>query len=468
MIQKLPKQRSSCVAEVQRVQLELLDVAAMCAGQLHGRQSARVTSVHSDTRVLPAGALFVALKGEQFDGHSYLARAQQQGAVAAVVQTLDDSCNLPQIQVHNTQHALGVLAREWLKRMRCKRIALTGSNGKTTVKNLTSAILSNVGQTCATIGNFNNEIGLPLTVLRVRAGDQFAVLEMGAGAPGDIEYLASVGLPQVAIVNNAAAAHLERLISVEAVAHEKAAIYRALPKDGVAIIPLDDAHRAEFIEAAKHVRQLTFGLAPAAQIRAEAIEMSAHTRFKLVGPFGDALIELPILGLHNVRNALAAAALSYAAGADLPAIVAGLQSTQAAGGRLQQVHQVGGWYLIDDSYNANPGSVMAAIDTLRVLPGKPILVLGDMAELGENSPQLHAQVFDYAKQQGLSTLFCLGPKAAAAAHTTGFGRAFASLELLIAALQVEITSESQVLVKGSRSSKMERVVAGISSGAAAC
>ncbi len=450
------------------MQLELADIATMCAGQLHGSTAAHVTSVHTDTRLLASGALFVALQGEQFDGHSYMAIAKAQGAVAALVEKLDSGCALPQIQVQNTQHALGLLARAWLKRMPCKRIALTGSNGKTTVKNFTSAILSNVGPTCATSGNFNNEIGLPLTALRVRASDQFAVLEMGAGAPGDIEYLASIGLPQVALVNNAAAAHLERLISIEAVAHEKAAIYRALPKDGVAIIPLDDAHRAEFIDAAKHVRLLTFGLAPAAQIRAEAIEISAHTRFKLVGPFGNALIELPLLGLHNVRNALAAAALSYAAGADLPAIIAGLQSTQAAGGRLQQVHQVGGWYLIDDSYNANPGSVMAAIDALRALPGKPILVLGDMAELGENSPQLHAQVFDYAKQQGLSTLFCLGLKTAAAARATRFGKAFDSLEVLIAALKSEITSESQVLVKGSRSSKMERVVAAISDGVSPC
>lgn len=450
------------------MQLELHEIADICAGQLHGGTAVRVTSVHTDTRALAAGALFVALKGEQFDGHSYLAKAMAQGAAAALVENVDNACSLPQIQVQKTQLALGLLARAWLKRMPCKRIALTGSNGKTTVKNLTRTILSNVGQTCATSGNFNNEIGLPLSALRVRDSDKFAVLEMGAGAPGDIEYLASIGLPQIALVNNAAAAHLERLISIEAVAHEKAAIYRALPADGVAIIPFDDPQRALFISSAKHVRQLTFGLSQEAQIRAEAIELAAHTNFKLTGPFGSAQITLPLLGPHNVRNALAAAALSYAAGADLPAIISGLQSAQAAAGRLQQVQQVGGWFLIDDSYNANPGSVMAAIDTLRALHGKPVLVLGDMAELGENSAQLHAQVFDYAKQQGLTTLFCWGVKTAAAVRTTGFGRAFDSLELLIAALKTEIAPEVQVLVKGSRSSKMERVVAAISSASSPC
>jgi UDP-N-acetylmuramoyl-tripeptide--D-alanyl-D-alanine ligase len=450
------------------VQLEQTDISAMCGGVLHSVSTVRITSVNTDTRALMQGSLFVALKGEQFDGHSYLAAAQQQGAAAALVESLNTDISLPQIQVSNCQLALGTLARAWLARMPCKRIALTGSNGKTTVKNLTHAILSKAGPTCATDGNFNNEIGLPLSALRVRASDQFAVLEMGAGAPGDIAYLANIGMPQIALVNNAAAAHLERLGSIAGVAHEKAAIYRALPADGTAIIPLDDANHAQFVEAAQHVRQLSFGLSAAADIRAEAIEATEHTRFNLIGPFGRAEIALPLLGLHNVRNALAATALSYAAGADIAAIVSGLHSAQASKGRLQQVQQNGGWRLIDDSYNANPGSVMAAIDTLSALPGTQILVLGDMAELGADSAQLHQQVFAYAAVRGISKLLCLGVKSAAAARASGFGQSFDSLDALVSALKSQLSENTHVLVKGSRSSKMERVVQAISAGATLC
>lgn len=450
------------------MQLDQSDVSAMCDGVLHGASNVRITSVNTDTRALVQGSLFVALKGEQFDGHSYLAAAQQQGAAAALVESLNANISLPQIQVPNCQFALGTLARAWLTRMPCKRIALTGSNGKTTVKNLTHAILSKAGPTCATEGNFNNEIGLPLSALRVRATDLFAVLEMGAGAPGDIAYLASIGMPKIALVNNAAAAHLERLGSIAAVAYEKAAIYRALPADGVAIIPIDDVNHAQFIEAAKHVLRLSFGLSPTADIRAEAIKAAEHTRFNLVGPFGSAEIALPLLGLHNVHNALAAAALSYAAGADLAAIVSGLQSAQASKGRLQQVPQNGGWSLIDDSYNANPGSVMAAIDTLSALPGTQILVLGDMAELGNGSAQLHQQVFEYAAASGISKLLCFGVKSAAAARASGFGQSFDSMDKLVSALQSQLSENTHVLVKGSRSSKMERVVQAIGAGTAPC
>jgi len=454
------------------VQLEQSDISAICGGILHAGSSAHITSVNTDTRKLLQGSLFVALKGEQFDGHSYLQQAQQQGAAAALVENVELGISLPQIQVQNCQLALGTLAREWLSRMPCKRIALTGSNGKTTVKNLTHAILSGVAPTCSTEGNFNNEIGLPLSALRVRATDKFAVLELGAGAPGDIAYLAAIALPQIALVNNAAAAHLERLGSIEAVAHEKSAIYRALPADGVAIIPIDDAHSARLIEAAKHVNQISFGLHDNADIRAEAIEVTDGTRFDLIGPFGRAAVHLPLLGMHNVRNALAAAALSYAAGADLPAIVRGLQGANAAKGRLQRVKQPGGWFLIDDSYNANPGSVMAAIDTLSALPGTQILVLGDMAELGQDSAQLHQQVFAYAAARGISKLLCLGPKTAEAARASGFGQSFGTLEDLVSALKPCISmpnaENTHVLVKGSRSSKMERLVQALNVAVLAC
>ena len=454
------------------MQLEQSDISAICGGILHAGNSARVTSVNTDTRKLLQGSLFVALNGEQFDGHSYLQHAQQQGAVAALVESFNAGVSLPQIQVQNSQLALGTLAREWLARMPCKRIALTGSNGKTTVKNLTHAILSGVAPTCATEGNFNNEIGLPLSALRVRSSDEFAVLEMGAGAPGDIAYLAGIVMPQIALVNNASAAHVERLGTIDAIAHEKTAIYRALPADGVAVIPMDDAFSARYIEAAKHVKVISFGLQDSADIRAEAIQAGEGTHFELIGPFGRAAVNLPLLGLHNVRNALAAAALSYAAGADLLAIVHGLQGANAAKGRLQRVQQQGGWFLIDDSYNANPGSVMAAIDTLSALPGQHILVLGDMAELGGESALLHRQVFDYAAARGTTKLLCLGSKSAEAAHASGFGQAFDTLEDLLSALRACLAAANiettHVLVKGSRSSKMERVVQALDAAVLAC
>ncbi|NJR42163.1 MAG: UDP-N-acetylmuramoyl-tripeptide--D-alanyl-D-alanine ligase [Akkermansiaceae bacterium] len=448
------------------MQLSPQTVARFCAGELalalgqHADALAAIVSVSTDTRTITAGACFVALKGEHFDGHHYLQQARDKGAVAAIVHRTQAIEGLLQIVVPDTQAALGRWAKQWLRQLPAKRIALTGSNGKTTVKNLSAAILQRVGPTSATLGNLNNEIGLPLTGLGVQASDRFAVLELGAGAPGDIAYLADIAGPHIALVNNAGPAHLERLGSVEGVAVEKSMIYRALASDGIAVIPNDDAMREVFVAAATHCHRIHFGLS-SGDIRAEGLSYDHGSQFNLVGPFGRARVNLPLLGEHNVRNALAAAALSYAAGASLDAIVTGLARVQIERGRLQRVLQPAGWYLIDDSYNANPASVMAAIDTLAQAGGRSILVLGDMAELGPEAAVLHAEVGQHAALRGLSQLYSLGPKSALAAQASGVGRNFDTLPALLEALAPELQPGVSVLVKGSRSSKMERVVAAL-------
>jgi len=429
-------------------------------------QTSYVQSISFDTRTLESGAIFAAIKGERIDGHTLLTQAQAQGAVAALVSVQCES-SLPQIVVPNVKVALARLATAWCQRMPAKRIAITGSNGKTTVKNLTASILTQVGETLSTAGNLNNELGLPLTVLRVRQKHQFAVLEMGAGKPGDIGYLASIARPNVALVNNAMAAHLERLGDVHGVAEEKSSIYRALLPGGTAIINLDDAELPCFLHAASQAgaAKLSFSLnSPAADVYATDVKLGSASRFTLHCPLGSAPITLALVGLHNIRNALAAASLALAAGANLAQISAGLNVAASAKGRLQIVAQPDGWNLLDDSYNANPGSVKAGIDALVALGEPAWVVLGNMAELGDNAEALHCEVGTYARDVGVERLFCLGAHAAHAAQSAGtIGEAFGDIDALARALKANLAQSSatnrrvNLLVKGSRSAGMERI-----------
>lgn len=439
----------------------LTAIAQACSGAIAPSEASRtIQSVSIDTRTLGLNALFVALPGERVDGHDLLEQAQIAGAAAALVQR-PVSCALPQIIVGDTQLALGQIARAWRKEMPAQRLALTGSNGKTTVKTLLHSILSQQASCLATAGNYNNELGLPLTLLTLRQEHEFAVLEMGAGKAGDIAYLAELAEPSIALVNNAMAAHLERLGSIRGVAEEKAAIYRALRSSGLAVINADDPHREVFEQAAKHVRHSYFSLTDAsADFYASNIDLGEHCRFTLHSPMGEVAITLPLLGEHNVRNALAAAAMAYGAGASLKQIATGLAAVQPVSGRLQLQAQSGGWNLLNDSYNANPGSLLAGMQALCTLPGQAWVVLGNMAELGEDALAMHRQIGVSAREMGVAKLWCHGELAAEAAKAAGaIGRNFDSLEQLAEALQSSLQAGTNVLLKGSRSARMERVLA---------
>jgi UDP-N-acetylmuramoyl-tripeptide--D-alanyl-D-alanine ligase len=436
--------------------LRLSDLAAWCDARLQGADL-RIERVGIDSRALPEGALFVALRGERFDGHDFAADALQGGAVAVLVErelTLD----APQLVVPDSQVALGRIAAGMASVRSTRLIGLTGSNGKTSVKTLTHAILSRVAPSYANPGNRNNEIGLPLALLDQPEDAVFGIYEMGAGQPGDIAYLAAIARPQVALVNNIGPAHLGRMGSLLAIARTKGAIYEALPQDGVAVINADDAFSLLFERMAGRRRILRFGIEASAEVRAERIALGPDgSRFDLVCPAGRVAVESPLPGRDNLMNALAAASL--AVDAPLAAIVEGIAKAESVPGRLQRHKLPGGGMLIDDSYNANPQSVAAAIAALAARPGQRILVLGEMRELGPDSARLHAEVGQGARQAGIEQLYTLGGDTAHTARAFGAGaHHFEALAELVEALFPHLSPESCVLVKGSRGAAMERVV----------
>ncbi|MGV8942128.1 MAG: UDP-N-acetylmuramoyl-tripeptide--D-alanyl-D-alanine ligase [Lysobacter sp.] len=444
--------------------LQLSDIARMTGGRLHGGDIA-VDALATDTRALPGAgaALFVALKGENFDGHDHVTSAARGGVAAALVSRLVE-VQIPQVLVADTERALGDLAAAVQRDRETRVAAITGSNGKTSVKALLLEILVRAGSTYANPGNHNNEIGLPLAVLDAPEDARYAIYEMGAGKLGDIAYLTAIARPDVALVNNIAPAHLERMGSLLGVADTKAAIYDALPPQGVAVINADDAFAPYFAERA-HGRQLIrFGLEASADVRARDIVATAHgSRFSLVAPAGEVTIELALSGRHNVRNALAAASLASALGVSLDVIAQGLNAARPVAGRLVAHPLNNGAVLIDDSYNANPGSLAAAVDTLAESTGEGWLVLGDMRELGEDARAMHAQAGRHAKATGIRRLFALGELSAAAAAEFGEGgEVYPSHDALTGALELALAEKRdtgvRVLVKGSRGSAMDRIV----------
>jgi UDP-N-acetylmuramoyl-tripeptide--D-alanyl-D-alanine ligase len=437
--------------------LRLSDIAAHAGGLLQGGD-VTVHGVFTDTRKPQAGALFVALIGETFDAHHFVDVAKQGGAAAALVSRGLD-IDLPQVIVPDTQLALGRLAAAVRAQHHARVIGITGSNGKTTVKTLLAAILALHGRTHVNAGNLNNEIGLPLSILAMPQDTQYAVLEMGAGKPGDIAYLAAIAKPEIGLVNNIAPAHLERMGTLDGIAQTKGAIYSALPADGIAVINADDAFAAQFAQLAAARRVLRFGLDHAADVRAEIGVLGAKSQFTLLTPQGRVEITLPLAGRHNVQNALAAATLALALDVPLDTVRRGLESAAPVSGRLIRHALPAGWTLIDDSYNANPGSTAAAISTLAAEPGEAWLVLGDMRELGADAPRLHAQIGALAREQGIALLYTVGALAQEAARAFGAGaRHFDDQSLLAGALANEVGPGVRVLVKGSRGSAMERVV----------
>ncbi len=444
--------------------LRLIDLALWTRGVLQGAD-ATVSGVFTDTRKPVAGGLFVALKGEHFDAHEFVGQAKQGGAAAALV-AHPVAVDLPQVVVADTLFALGDLASAVRAQRRARVAGITGSNGKTTVKTLLASILAHCGKTHVNAGNLNNEIGLPLSILSMPEDAQYAVLEMGAGKPGDIEYLAAIARAEIALVNNVAPAHLERMGSLEGIAQTKGAIYAALPARGVAVVNADDAFAAYFIGVAGTRHVLSFGLEHQADVRAQIHGVGATSQFSLLTPAGRIAVDLPLPGRHNVLNALAAATLALAFDAPPTAIKQGLETAAPVAGRLIRHTMTGGWSLIDDSYNANPGSTAAAIATLAAEAGETWLVLGDMRELGADAGKLHAQTGTLAKQSGIVHLYTVGDLAAQASAAFGpAARHFDSQKELAAALAGAVQPGAVVLVKGSRGSAMERVVQALRDGA---
>ncbi|HRL23049.1 MAG TPA: bifunctional UDP-N-acetylmuramoyl-L-alanyl-D-glutamate--2,6-diaminopimelate ligase MurE/UDP-N-acetylmuramoyl-tripeptide--D-alanyl-D-alanine ligase MurF [Alcaligenes sp.] len=424
----------------------------------------RGARLNSDTRKLTKGDIFLALHGEQFDGHDYLDKAKEQGAAAAIVAQRQASVDLPQIVLGDTRHALLALADQWRARFAIPLIGVTGSNGKTTTKEMIAAILRawlGEAHSLATQGNLNNDLGVPLSVLRLTPDHKAAVLEMGMNHPGEIAVLAAIVRPTIALVNNAQREHQEFMHSVEAVARENGAVIDFLPPDGQLVIPADDEFSALWAEQAVERRVLRFGLSGQEDVfAADMFVEPARTRFVLNVAGRSAAVALNSPGLHNLRNALAAAACAHAAGAPLEVIVQGLESFRPVSGRMQPKLLSTGYQLIDDTYNANPDSVRAAIEVLAQLTGRKVLVLGNMAEVGENSSELHAEVGAYAKERGVDELLTLGGDASHAAQAFGArAHQFNGFEDMVAYLLA--LEPAHILVKGSRSARMERVVAAL-------
>ena len=441
-------------------------IAHWAGGEIHGDDVA-IDAIHNDTRQIEIGSLYVALRGERFDGHDFAADAQSRGACALLVERLLP-LELPQVLVADAELALSRIAAGMQRDRRAGVFGLTGSNGKTSVKALLLGILQQHAQATGAVvyanpGNRNNEIGLPLAVIDAPEDADFAVYEMGAGKPGDIAYLTAVARPRWALVNNIAAAHLERMGSLLGVAETKGAIYAALPHDGVAVINADDAFAAYFeqhvIGRPPRCGVLRFGLEHSADIRATHVRLDdSGSHFTLHVPGAEAAVSLPLPGRHNVANALAATALALAAGIALAHVVAGLGAAVPVPGR-QIAHRLpNGAVLVDDSYNANPGSLASAIDTLAAA-GEGWLVLGDMRELGDGGQALHAEAGRRARAAGIKRLYALGPLSAAAAAAFGEGgRHFSDHDALAQALQADLHAGVRCLVKGSRGSAMDKIV----------
>ena len=420
-----------------------------------------------DARQIQPGGLFVALSGSRVDGHDFLAQARANGATAALVERpVDDP--LPQLLVADCQTALGQLGA--LNRAGFKQplVAITGSSGKTTVKEMLAAILRQCGSVLATRGNLNNELGVPLTLLELSHKHQYAVVEMGAAALGDIHYCMGLASPDVSVLTNAGVAHIGRFGSERAIARAKGEIFAGLGATGQAVVNLDSAWLADWQSIIGSRRTWSFSLSsPAASLHAANIQLDQRgcAGFRLLSPVGEIAIQLNLLGEHNVANALAAAAAALALGVSLDAIATGLGGLQAVAGRGKTLAGHNGAHIIDDCYNANPASVRAAIDVLAHLAGHRVLVLGDMGELGETERQLHQQIGDYARSRGLDALYATGPLASLAASAFGEnGRSFDSRSALAAALKTQLNPQTRVLVKGSRSAGMEEVVTALVEG----
>ena len=443
-----------------------LSEAAIAADARLVGADARLCGVSTDSRSLAKEDLFVAIRGEHFDGHDFLEAARQRGAAGAMVDRhYAGPAPLPLLVVDDTRRGLGRLGARWRERFAPVVIAVAGSNGKTTTKEMLASILrahASDDQVLATLGNLNTDIGVPLTLLGMRSEHRYCAIELGMNHPGEIAMLAEIARPTVALVNNAQREHLEFMHSVESVAEENASVFDALPADGVAVLNADDAMAGVFRRKAGGRRRVEFGLHKG-DVTGRYALTALESEITLRTPAGEAQALLAIPGLHNVRNALAAAACAHAAGIPVEAIGAGLSAFRPYAGRLQVKRTAAGATLIDDSYNANPDSVRAAIDVLAACPGPTALVLGDMGEVGTQGPEFHAEVGRYAKEKGIDVLLAVG--SASKQSVVAFGgnaRHFEDVTEIPSGLKGMKT----ILVKGSRFMKMERIVAELTGGKA--
>ena len=441
------------------INMRLSSACRAINGELQGADR-RFRGCSYDSRTLQPDELFIALRGETRDGHDFIPAACANGAGAALVEQ-DADYPLPVIRVDDARKQSGLLAAYWRARFDLPVIAVTGSNGKTTVKEMLSAILSVNARVLATRGNLNNDIGVPLTLFRLAPGHAYAVVEMGANHPGEIRWLSRLAGPQVALVTQCAPAHLQGFGSVDGVAKAKAEIYEGLAPGGTAIVNGDDAYAGFWLERTRGNRQITFGMEAQADVRAAAVRFdpaAGQVRFALEVPGGKAIAELHLPGAHNVMNALAAAACCHAVDIPLEQVIAGLGRVRAVKGRMQWKPGQHGAGIFDDSYNANPASLRAALEVACGVPGRCWLVLGDMGELGAAAAGLHEEAGAQARALGVERLYGIG---ALAGHAvTGFGAGavhFTELDDLIESLRTELRPDVVLLVKGSRSMALERV-----------
>ncbi|EKY5004296.1 UDP-N-acetylmuramoyl-tripeptide--D-alanyl-D-alanine ligase [Citrobacter amalonaticus] len=442
------------------IRVTLSQLAGILGGELKG-DDLSLDAVTTDTRKLTPGCLFVALKGERFDAHDFAEQAKEGGAAALLV-SRPLAVDLPQVIVQDTRLAFGELAAWVRAQVPARVVALTGSSGKTSVKEMTAAILSQCGNTLYTAGNLNNDIGVPMTLLRLTQEYDYAVIELGANHQGEIAWTVSLTRPEAALVNNLAAAHLEGFGSLAGVAKAKGEIFTGLPENGIAIMNADNNDWLNWQNIIGDRKVWRFSPnATNSDFTATNVHVTSHgTEFLLQTPGGSIDVLLPLPGRHNIANALAAAALSMAVGATLEAIKTGLANLKAVPGRLFPVQLAENQLLLDDSYNANVGSMTAAVQVLSEMPGYRVLIVGDMAELGAESEACHVQVGEAAKAAGIDCVLSSGKLSKAISDASGVGEHFADKAALIARLQTLIAEQQiiTILVKGSRSAVMEEVV----------
>jgi UDP-N-acetylmuramoyl-tripeptide--D-alanyl-D-alanine ligase len=446
----------------------LAGFAAACGGRLQGEDRS-YSQVSTDTRTLERGELFVALRGPHFNGNEFVPQAHAAGAAGAVVDA-PQVTPLAQVIVAESQAALARAAQHWRGRFDIPVIGVAGSNGKTSTKEMTAAILARSGACLATRGNLNNHIGVPLTLLRLGSEHRSAVIEMGANQTGDVAALVELAAPTIGLITNAGAEHLEGFGTLEAAARAEGEMVEGLPAAGTAVINADDPYAPMWRDLTR-AQVVSFGMSSDAAWRAEGVHFEVdvqgfRTRFTLVSPLGRTAVMLELAGQHNVMNALGAAAAAAAAGASLEHIVAGLAAVRAVPGRLQFKRALSGAWLIDDSYNANPSSVRAGIEVLAQLDGSKWLVLGDMAELGEFAKESHAEIGAFARAHGVERLFATGALTGGAVESFGAGGEwFPDAQTLSAALIASSNAGVRMLIKGSRMNRLERVVEALTAAA---
>lgn len=462
-----------CLHQVRRmIDLTLSQCITALNAKLVG-DDAKINQVSIDSRTITAGSTFVAICGENFDGHEFLAGIEKKGAAAAIVAKADPACKIPQLVVEDTRIALGQLAKLWREQLSMPIIAITGSCGKTTTKNMLAAILQQCGPTCASESSLNNDYGLPLSLLAIDKSDHYAVVEMGTNHFGEIDYLTKIAKPTVAVLTMAAAVHLTGLGGdVAGVAKAKGEIFNGLPSSGLAVLNADDPFYRYWcgLLTDKKVISFSFSESSQADIYAKQVKLNqqAQAEFILQLPEQQVAIQLPLLGEHHVTNALAASAAAYAVGADIEAIAAGLQQVSPANGRLSKLDN-NGVTLFDDSYNSNPQALEAALKVLADSKGRKILVLGDMGELAEKTEFYHRQAGEKAREFGVDALYAFGAMSSYSAMAFGEGGLhFSDQQQLIEHLLKNIQPPSSILIKGSRSMHLEHVVNAVREGVLAC